>query len=251
MFEELIPQLESELQKASKVQRHLLPMSLPVIAGYELFVSYQTVQALGSDCYDVIMLTEDKVCLACGEVSSVGIASALQMAWLSGCLRATVELLQEVQPAIMALNKHIFRISSEASFTTLILIIIDLTTHQMTLANAGHLPPLIRKADGTIERIPQDGSGPPLGFFQEFVCEVVTRSINPGDMVIVFTDEFVDTMSPIHEIYTVSRLIELAANHYGTVGELGAALIADAQKHANGRPRRDDMTLMVFGRSKV
>lgn len=251
MLEETQSKLIAELEKARNLQRQLLPRILPEIPGYEFFASYQTAQTLGSDYYDVMMLDEDKICIACGEVGSTGTSSAMQMAWLSGCVRGTMESLQEVQPAIIALNKHMCRLSTaEFWFATLVLMIVDLKTHKMTLANAGHLPPLIRKANGTIDRISQDSCGLPLGVSSEFSCDVVTRDLEQRDMVIAFTDEFVDTMNPLNELYTLSRMMEVVKSCHQNADELGQTLLVDNQKHANGAIRRDDMVLIVFGRSR-
>lgn len=251
MPDELRTQLMAELERARSTQRQFLAGVLPEIPGYEFFASYHTAQELGSDYYDVLKLGEHKICLVCGEVASIGISSALQMAWLSGCIHGTMESLHEVQSAMIALNRHMCRISAAQSFATLLLMIVDLKTHKMTMANAGHLPPLIRKSNGTIDRISQDSCGLPLGISSEFSCDVVTRDLESGDMVIAFTDEFVDTMSPTQELYTLSRAIEVVKNPHQNVDGLGKALLADNQQHLKNSIRRDDMVLLVFGRSRL
>jgi serine phosphatase RsbU (regulator of sigma subunit) len=158
---------------------------------------------------------------------------------------------QDVGTAIAAINKHMCSSMVEGRFVTYVLVIIDLATHEMTLANAGHMSPLIRKIDGSVDQFPDESIGIPVGITEDYPYEVVTRTIEPGETVVIITDGVDEAMNPAGELYTKERVVEFVKNSSPRADELGKALLADVRRHANGRPQNDDITIMTFGRDPV
>jgi phosphoserine phosphatase RsbU/P len=138
----------------------------------------------------------------------------------------------------------------EGRFVTFVLGLIHLQTGEMSLVNAGHMPIMVRRADGTIEEFGETTIGIPLGVMEDYPYDVATRTIEPGETVVIYTDGVSEAMNPDSDLYGVPRIIEVITEQ-GTcaAAKLGVALREDVRRHASGRPQNDDITLMVFGRS--
>jgi sigma-B regulation protein RsbU (phosphoserine phosphatase) len=131
---------------------------------------------------------------------------------------------------------------------TYILGVIDLKTNRITMANAGHMSPLIRKADGSVEEFDQETIGIPIGIMDGYPYEVVERDIAVGDMFVLITDGVDEAMNPDGELYTKERVREFVAAGSPDPTEMGRSLLADVRIHADGREQNDDITIMTFGR---
>jgi phosphoserine phosphatase RsbU/P len=119
----------------------------------------------------------------------------------------------------------------------------------MKLVNAGHMPIMVRKTDGSIIEIEPDSVGVPLGVMEDYPFDVVDYTIAPGETCVIYTDGVSEAMNPDSDLYGVERLKSLmAAAPQGAAEELGKTILADVRKHANGRAQNDDITIMVFGR---
>ena len=239
---------DSEMEIARRVQRALLPESLPEVEGYQFFASYDSAQAVGGDYYDAILLSPDKICLAFGDVAGKGVPGALIMSRIASCVQNTMAFVHDVGSAIQAINKHMCFSMAEGRFVTFVLVVIDLANHEMSLANAGHMSPIIRKPDGTVELFHEDAVGIPVGITEDYPYKVVTRPIELGETVVIITDGVDEAMNPAGKLYTKERVIEFIKNGSPNAEELGKALLADVRKHADGRPQNDDITIMTFGR---
>jgi serine phosphatase RsbU (regulator of sigma subunit) len=240
---------DSEMQIAMAVQRALLPEELPEIDGYEFFASYDSAQAVGGDYYDVIELGDNKVCLSFGDVAGKGVPGALIMSRISSVVQNTMRFCQDVGEAVVTINDMMCVNMAEGRFVTYVLAIVDTKTHDMTLVNAGHMSPMIRKVDGSVEEFDEETIGLPIGVIEDYPYEVVSRKLGPGEMVVLFTDGVDEAMNHEGELYTLERLREFVENGPASTAEMGKTLLADVRKHADGRPQNDDITIMTFGRN--
>jgi serine phosphatase RsbU (regulator of sigma subunit) len=108
---------------------------------------------------------------------------------------------------------------------------------------------MIRKTDGSIVEFGGDVVGVPIGVIEDFPYGVTTRTIEPGETCVIYTDGVSEAMNPDSNLYGVDRLRELMqASIGGQADALGKVILADVRKFANGRPQNDDITIMVFGR---
>jgi serine phosphatase RsbU (regulator of sigma subunit) len=242
---------DNEMQIAAGVQRALLPEHLPQAPGYQFFASYESAQAVGGDYYDCLLLPGDKVCLAFGDVAGKGVPASLVMSRLSSVVQNTMEFVQDVGQAAERINNHMCSHAIEGRFVTFTLTIIDLATHEMSLVIAGHMSPMIRRTDGSIEELPDEAVGLPLGVAEGISFEVLKRPLASGETVVIYTDGVSEAMNPSADLYGVDRLREMIAKSPPSPAELGRKILADVRRHAAGRPQNDDITLMVFGRTGV
>jgi serine phosphatase RsbU (regulator of sigma subunit) len=237
------------LDIARSVQQALLPTDLPTAAGYEFYASYDSAQAVGGDYYDCFELPDGKICLSFGDVAGKGVPGALIMSRMSSCVQSTIRHVQEVVEAMNAINDHMCDSAVEGRFVTYILCIVDTQNHQVTLSNAGHMSPIIRRANGTVEQFDEELVGPPIGVMDGYPYEAETRNLEPGDMVVITTDGVDEAMNPDGELYGGDRLLDFVKQGPAKADELGRTLLADVRRHANGRPQNDDITIMTFGRN--
>lgn len=240
---------DGELEIAQTVQRALLPTTFPKVDGYEFYASYDSAQAVGGDYFDVFPLPDGKVVLSFGDVAGKGVPGALIMSRMSSCVQSTIRHVTDLEEAICAINDHMCDSAVEGRFVTYILAIVDPVTHTFKLSNAGHMSPIIRRASGAVEQFDEELVGPPIGVVDGYPFDSETKSLEPGDLIVLFTDGVDEAMNYQDELYGSDRLLEFVKNGPAKADELGKALLADVRKHANGRPQNDDITIMTFGRN--
>ena len=137
----------------------------------------------------------------------------------------------------------------DGRFVTFVLSVIDVTSGEMTIAIAGHMPMMIRKNDGTIVEFGDEIVGVPIGVIDEFPYEIATRVILPGETCVIYTDGVSEAMNPANDLYGVDRLRQrMQQSTGGNAEELGKVILDDVRQFADGRPQNDDITIMVFGR---
>jgi phosphoserine phosphatase RsbU/P len=241
---------DKEMNIAMGVQRSLLPTILPKPDGWEVFASYDTAQAVGGDYYDAFEMEGGaKICLAFGDVAGKGVPASLVMSRIATVVTNVMTFVKDVGEAINRINDQMCTRAIEGRFVTFVLIVFDVKTGEMTIGNAGHMPIMIRKTDGTIEEFGEETVGVPIGVMEGFPYEVLTRAIVPGETIVIYTDGVSEAMNAQSELYGVDRLRDLmAASTGGHAEDLGKTILADVRKFANGHPQNDDITIMVFGR---
>lgn len=240
---------DGEIAIAKSVQQALLPQSLPQIPGYSFFASYDAARAVGGDYYDAILLDNGKIWLSFGDVAGKGVPASLVMSRISSVVESTLKYVDDVGEAVQAINDHMCSRAGEGRFVTYILALVDTQLHEMQLVIAGHMSPMIRKLDATIEEFDKEGMGLPLGVLKDSPFEVLSRKIQPGETVLFYTDGLSDAMNPKGDFYGEKRVREFLRNSNGNAAEIGKALLSDVRAHAAGRPLYDDITIMVFSRN--
>jgi len=240
---------DADLELAKSVQRSLLPTAMPKVEGYQFYASYDSARAVGGDMYDWYELPDGKICLSFGDVAGKGVPGALIMSRMDSCVQSTVRHVHDVVEAICAINNHMCDSDVEGRFVTYILCIVDTKNHEVTLSNAGHMPPVIRRASGTIERFDEELSGPPICVMDDYPYEAQTCKLGPGDLILITTDGVDEAMNPEGELYGLERVLEVVKKGPAEAEQLGKLLLEDVRRHARGCPQSDDITIMTFGRN--
>ncbi|MBX3438994.1 MAG: SpoIIE family protein phosphatase, partial [Planctomycetaceae bacterium] len=240
---------DNEMRIAANVQRALLPAQMPELDGYEFFASYEAAQAVGGDYYDIFPVKKGKYCLAFGDVAGKGVPASLVMSRLASVVRSTFQHVDRVDAAVSQINDHMCDKAVEGRFVTFIATQLDPAKNSISVVNAGHMSPIVRKADGTIEELPESSVGIPLGVMEGFPYTAVQRTLDPGDTVVIYTDGVSEAMNHKSELYGLDRLRDFVAKGPRHADDLGAAVRNDVRRHADGRAQNDDITMMVFGRN--
>lgn len=240
---------DADMAIAREVQRALLPDEMPTVEGYQFYASYDSARAVGGDLYDFFELPDDKICLSFGDVSGKGVPGALIMTRMGSCVQSTVRHVHDVVDAICAINDHMCDSGAGDRFVTYVLAFVDTKNHEVVLSNAGHMPPIIRRANGTIEQFDKELSGTAIGMFEDYSYEAQTCKLDPGDVILIMTDGVDEAMNPEGELYGVERVMEVVKKAPPEAEQLGKLLLEDVRRHANGYPQSDDITIMTFGRN--
>ncbi len=250
MHEQVLAQkgLERDLELARRMQRALLPARPPQVPGYVFFDYYQSARQVGGDYYDYVELPDGRFAVIVGDVAGKGVSAALLMARLSADVRFM--LASEADPAVAVekINNGFANADWQDKFVTMIVAVVDPMSHKLSLVNAGHMAPLLRRKGGTVEEVGEEEAGLPLGVASDMSYEAVHRELEPGDFVTVFTDGFSEAMNESRDLYGLERLMEQVSSSAVSVGDLGQHILDDVNKFVDGYAQSDDMCLACFGR---
>lgn len=167
-------------------------------------------RALGGDCFDFMPLAEDRLALAIGDASGKGLAAALMIASVHSSLRtAALFTSDDLARLLKTVNLQAYNSSLNDRFATVFYGVFDRTTRMLRYVNAGHNPPLVLRRNGAVEWL--EPSGAPVGMFADSNYRESILRLNPGDVVIAYTDGVVEVTNPGGEEWGVEGLLKAAA----------------------------------------
>jgi phosphoserine phosphatase RsbU/P len=242
--------LDRDLRLAELVQQRFLPQSTPSCPGYEFFSHYHPAYEVGGDYYDFVRLSPSRLAIALGDVSGKGIAAALMMAKFSGDTRYCILTEGAPAPAADALNDLLCAAGIDERFITLSLCLLEIDKHELIVCSAGHPPLLIRRANGKVEEVGEESAGFPLGIVPRTTYHQVTVKLEPGDVVVVYSDGVTDSRSIKEELYESKenrRLLRRVTESKGGPGDVGRAILQEIREFSAGHSQADDITLICFG----
>lgn len=239
------------MELAAQIQREILPKRLPQLQGYDVFGWNQPARQVGGDYFDVRRLDNGRVVLVVADVSGKGVPAALMVATLHSALLLSLE---SGAPAVSAsllegLNRHLLDLSLPNKFITLLLVELDPGQGRLRYLNAGHNPGLLLRSAGGLETL--GASGPPLGLLPGSRYRLESRTLDPGDLLCLYSDGITECSSPIEEEYGVCRLEAALRDRMDqALPDLGRDLATLCSDFAEGQPQGDDQTLVLLRRAK-
>jgi len=241
---------------AREIQLALLPQRRPQIDGYAFWECYQPSMAVGGDFYDYIEIqpsgtSEQRAArwaITLGDVVGKGMPAALLAANVCPEVRHLVGSGVSPQEVLGHVNRRVFDAGVEAIFVTMILIELDPDSHSLTVVNAGHATPLLRRITGEVVPIAEQGARLPLGVAAQTVYQPVTVHLQPGELIVVYTDGVTEGVDRSRRPFGEKRLRQTLAAAAPQVAQAGEALLAAIVDHASGRSPYDDVTIVSFGR---
>jgi serine phosphatase RsbU (regulator of sigma subunit) len=240
--------LERELAIAREIQLSFLPKSDPAIAGYQVAGYNLPYSEVGGDYYDFIRIVDNQTGIAISDVSGKGIPAALLMAAYRASLLAEIRNQYALRTIFAKVNTLLHESTDPGMFVTAFYGVLDSKNHVFTFSNAGHDPPYLLRAGGTIESLGEGGL--PLGVFEEVRYEERPVSIGPGDVLLLYTDGVSEAPSPIGESFGTRRIEEtLRELADRSAREIVDALVARVTEFADGTDRlADDVTIVCVKR---
>jgi serine phosphatase RsbU (regulator of sigma subunit) len=239
--------LERELALASEIQQRFQPTAPPHVKGYELqgisFPCYE----IGGDYYDFIEREDGRLVIALGDVSGKGTAAALLMSSLHAAIHAQSASHDSIVATISAVNRYLADNIPANRFVTLFYAELDPQSGALSFLNAGHNPPLIVHAAGTVEQLASGGL--PLGIKRDAEYREGRTQMQLGDVLVIYSDGVTEAVSPTGEEFGPTRLYEVVSRNV----EASAAGIRDLiesslTKFAQGTSAADDITLVIVKR---
>jgi sigma-B regulation protein RsbU (phosphoserine phosphatase) len=238
--------LVKDMEFARTVQESFLPQRAPDVQSYRFSAHYTPALVVGGDFYDFINLDRERTGIVIGDVSGKGVSAALYMAKLGSDMRTLAFTEKGPAKALAKLNDLLVERSRRGMFATLLYLELDARDGRITMTNAGHLPPMIRRADGEVSRLATAG-GSPLGILAGMTFGEETRVLGRGDTVILYTDGIVEAMNAREELYGYDRLEALVRKTSSDPLIMKTAIIEDVNRFTGLSPQHDDMTLVCFG----
>jgi serine phosphatase RsbU (regulator of sigma subunit) len=233
-----------ELEIARQVQARLFPQRLPMIHSLEYAGLCLQARAVGGDYHDFLDLGRNRFGLIVGDISGKGIAAALLMANLQANVRSLSAIaLDEPERLLRSVNQFFFQSTNDSAYATLFFAEYDDKLRRLSYANCGHLPPVLLRRDGTIERL--ESTATVLGLFEDWDCSIAERSLQSGDMLVLFTDGVTESFNSAGEEFGEERLID-ALQRYRELppSALISAVVSEVQAFSPHQ-QYDDITLTV------
>jgi len=233
-----------ELAIAKKVQGKLFPQVMPSLKTLEYAGMCVEAGSVGGDYYDFLNLNRGRLGLVLADVCGKGMAAALLMANLQATLRSHCQSAPEDWAAVMhSVNTLFYESTAPEHFATASIADYNDDLRTLQYINCGHNPPVVLRADGTLERL--NPTALVVGAFRRFTCRTAQTRLGAGDWVVMFSDGIVEAQSEYSGMYGEERLVEVVRrNAGGTVqGMLGA--VRESLDGFASPAGRDDWTLLA------
>ena len=234
-----------ELEIARELQLNLLPTGPPDFAGLEIAGYSDPASEVGGDYYDYLTLRNGNPAIVVGDVAGHGMPAGLLMAVAKSAIHTQSQ--SEDPPAILMerLTKTLLQMSADNQFMTLIFVELDVDAGRLLFSNAGHHYPLHYRASSG-EILDLESTGLPLGMLPMPPGPFVERALDPGDVLILYSDGVVEATNEDDEMFGTQRLGEVVLAQLGRPAEsVIEAIFAAVRVHTNDAPLDDDATVVV------
>jgi sigma-B regulation protein RsbU (phosphoserine phosphatase) len=249
-LEDANAKMEMELALAGEVQASFLPRELPTIPEWQVAVTLRPSRETSGDFYDVILLSNGRVGILAADVVDKGAGAALFMALSWTLLRAfSREYLEEPESVLGAVNRRILEDTNAKQFVTAFYGILDPATGGLVYCNAGHCPPILisQNDNGAVERLTR--TGVPLGIFAEQSWKQGIAQLDPGDVLVLYSDGITEARSMDDSFFGENRLIESVRRRLGKPAEeIQVGVLGDLEGFVGEAPQTDDIILCVLVR---
>jgi phosphoserine phosphatase RsbU/P len=243
--------MNREIEIAREVQQRLFPQSLPQIKNVSLAGMCRPALEVGGDYYDLVELEDGHLGFAIGDVSGKGISAALIMASLRASLRGLIlDDPGDLARMMQKVNRLVYEASSSSRYATFFFAVYNPDSRELRYVNAGHNPPiLVRETSGEIVRL--EACGPVVGMLPSVEYESKYLVLEPGDLLIAYTDGISEAMTAEDEEWGEERMLEAAGRRYAaSAEEVLADIFRAADAFTAGAEQHDDMTLLIMKLTK-
>jgi sigma-B regulation protein RsbU (phosphoserine phosphatase) len=248
--------LEQEMFAAREIQQKLLPSGSPHMKGLEVTAFLQPAREVAGDYYDFLPITNSMMGMLIADVAGKGLAAGLYMAQLKVIVQSLSRFHHEPKAFLSAVNKVVSANLDGKSFITMMYGVIDIERREMTFARAGHCPLIhvpanqpagMRKArllvpDGLVVGLQIDD-----GTLFDSLLQEQTITIEPGDLVVWFTDGISETMNEAFDCFGEARLAQVVEQYaHLPFDQLRSYILAELRAFAAGADQHDDMTMILM-----
>ena len=247
LHEQLIEKqrLETQLEVARQVQLELLPPRDPQLEGFDISAYNFPTEEVSGDYYDWVRVYDDQIGVVIADVAGKGVPAALLMAFLRASLRAASHIGYAPHISMSKVNYLLWESIERNQFVTAFYGILDATNRTLAYSNAGHNPPLLIDADGKTRF--EERGGVPLGMFRDSRYYEYFATIEPGQMLVLYTDGVTEAMNPSGEEYGGQRLVAAALRgRHLSARELIDFIHRDVIDWTDGRGAHDDVTFFII-----
>ena len=261
--------LDEEMEKGKKIQLDFLPSQIPYLSGWDIAFYFHPAKQVSGDFYDAFALPGDRLGLVIADVCDKGIGSALFMALFRSLIRVfsgqislrglsvpgsetdsevltAIDLNQSLR-AVSLTNDYIAQEHGhEGMFATLFFGVLDPATGEIAYINGGHEPLFIVNASGVKASL--QAAGPVIGMMSGAKFKIQFTRLEPGDILIGYTDGVTEALSPENKLFTKKRFLQLLEQPASSASGLIEHIKADLIEHVKSAPQFDDITMIAVHR---
>ena len=239
--------LKNDLEVAREIQQSMLPRATFHAPGVEAFGMTRPANTVGGDFYDILPLGDGRVLLALGDVAGKGSPAALLMALLLAMMRTLVDEGFEGATLAERLNTQIVRHAPTSRFVTLFFGVLDPGTGEFRYVNAGQNPPLLRRANGTYERLRTGGVA--LGMFEFATYQSASTQLSTDDVLVMYSDGVTEAEDKAGQPFDEAGLQGIIdGRRWASAKELAWSTFAAVDQHSEQKRLFDDLTILAVRR---
>ena len=235
--------LHRELALAGSIQQKLLPRTLPKLRGFDLAASTVPCREVGGDFYDCLLAGPDDLAIAIGDVTGKGVPAALVMASLQATFRAELAAGLPPRELTARANRSLCGLDAPERFVTFFHGRLDLERSLLAYTNAGHLHPMLVRADGRVERL--GCGGLLLGVVEESLYQDEVVPLRPGDLLVLFTDGVIERGGAQTRFEEPELLRVASAHRHLSAADILGRITEELEREA-GVTADDDTTLFIL-----
>jgi phosphoserine phosphatase RsbU/P len=233
-----------ELEIAMQVQARLFPQRLPSMRTLEYSGACVQTRRVGGDYYDFLDLGQDRLGLVIGDIAGKGMPAALMMANLQANLRSQcATAVDQPERFLQIVNRLFFESTTDNAYATFFYSEFDDRAGRLRYANCGHLPALVLRDDGKVERL--EPTATVLGLFSTWECRTAELRLVAGDLLAIYTDGITEAFDDRDEEFGEGRLLDALHSHRDLPTRDLVDAIYDDVRRFSPQEQRDDMTLIV------
>jgi sigma-B regulation protein RsbU (phosphoserine phosphatase) len=237
--------LERELELARDLQQSILPVDFACPPGFSIAATSRPARQVGGDFYDVIPLSGGRIGLVMADVSDKGMPSALYMALTHSLVHVQAKRRASPRQALLATHRLLLEMTRADMFVTVFYGILDPAQSSLLYARAGHDCPLLYSPRTGDCRF-LTAAGMLLGMVEDVHLDEKSVSLEPGDLLVLYSDGITDATSPTGEFFGAERLQKAVCCAGGrTAQEACDLILRGVDEFRAGAAQYDDMALLV------
>jgi len=238
---------ERDLEAARAIQQAIVPQDVPVLAGWEFAVRYQSLIQVGGDIYDWFTLPSGELTVWIADATGHGVSAALLTTFTKLLFHHAATESADPEGILRCVNRDFKSILEGHSFMTAACLTLRPFDGTVRLAGAGHPPVLVVRPDGRVTAYAS--TAPPVGLLELGHLEAKTAEVNRGDTMLLFTDGLYSVTDPQGEHYSLDKLVAglLGRPVAGAEALIEAALL-EVRRFAAGQPFSDDLAMVAMRR---
>ncbi len=242
--------LKNELEIARQIQMELLPKRNLSIRNLDIKAAYVPSMVVGGDYYDILDLENGKYAVVIGDVSGKGVSAAFFMAEIKGAINSAFKSKNEIEEVGAFINSYLRETKKRGFFITMIIGVVDTAEGYFDWIRYGHEEPVLyQAASGKADFLRSRGMGFNLVDGEQFSDALEKRRVmlDPGDVILFYTDGVPDRMNPEGELYGNERIL-LNTQGSGGAGapKIVKNLLEDVALFGRGNERYDDITILAL-----
>jgi sigma-B regulation protein RsbU (phosphoserine phosphatase) len=241
--ERLKERMERELDLARTIQRDLLPERFPSTGWFRACGLSVSSAQVGGDYFDLMELGEERWAAVLADVSGKGVSSALLAAFLQGVFLAATGESTSAAAVLERVNQFLLRRTNGEKYATLVLVTVD-REGRLVWVNAGHCRPLLWRRTGEVFEL--RAAGLPVGMLEEATWETYRQQMEPGDVMLLYSDGCSEARNGAGEMFGVGRVGEVLREYAGRGAQaVVSGLRGAVEAFAGGEAQGDDLTVLV------